>query len=370
MKKSWVEIDLSILEDNIERLKKTLNNDSEIVFVVKSDAYGHGAVELAKRAFRAGVRSFAVAYVEEAMKIREGGLTEGRIIVLGVADPEEVSVMVKNSIIPIVADLEHGLSLSAAAKAAGVRLPVHVKIDTGMGRIGLPMKKAAEQLMILEKETGLEIVGMCSHFAMVESSEPQAARTQARQFSRIATDFEKKTGRRLFKHLSSSRAILYHPEWQFDGIRPGIMLYGYGAQEEDMRVNTRPFLQWKGVVMQVKSVPANFSVGYYSTYVTSRPTDIGIIACGYADGYLRALSNRGHVLIQGRRCPVVGRVSMNWMAVDLGPKSGVKRGDEVVFIGEQGNEAIWANELAAICRTIPYEILTCINAGIKRVYIH
>ncbi|MDD2237512.1 MAG: alanine racemase [Kiritimatiellae bacterium] len=367
MKKSWVEIDLSILEDNIERLKQAVNGASEIVFVVKADAYGHGAPELAKCAFRAGVRWFAVAYVEEALKIRET-LTEGTIVVLGVADPAEAPLMAQNNIIPIVADLEHGMALSRAAQEAGVRLSVHVKIDTGMGRIGLPMKKAPEQLNLLEKEPGLNITGMCSHFAMVEASEPQAARTQAKAFKRLASDFEKKTGRILFKHLSSSRAILYHPEWQFDGIRPGIMLYGYGAQDEDMRVNTRPFLQWKGVVMQVKSVPANFSVGYYCTYVTSRPTDIGIIACGYADGYLRALSNRGHVLIQGRRCPVVGRVSMNWLAVDIGPKSGVKRGDEVVFVGEQGNEAIWANELAALCRTIPYEILTCINAGIKRVY--
>lgn len=367
MKKSWVEIDLSVLEDNIERLKAAVAGAAEIVFVVKADAYGHGAPEVARRAFRAGVRWFAVAYLEEALKIREV-LQEGTIVILGVTDPAEAARMARLNIVPIVADLEHGCALSAAAQEAGIRLNVHVKIDTGMGRIGLPMKKAAEQLDVLEKEPGLAITGMCSHFAMVEASEPQAARTQARQFKKIAGDFEKKTGRVLFKHLSSSRAILYHPEWQFDGIRPGIMLYGYGAQDEDMRVNTRPFLQWKGVMMQVKSVPANFPVGYYSTYVTSRPTDIGVVACGYADGYLRALSNRGHVLIHGRRCPLVGRVSMNWLAVDLGPKSGVVRGDEVVFIGEQGDEAIWANELAAICHTIPYEILTCINAGIKRIY--
>jgi alanine racemase len=367
MKKSWVEIDLAVLDENIRAVQRRIGGDTEIIFVVKANAYGHGAGELVKRALRSAVSWFAVAYVEEAMQIRRE-VTEGTILVLGVVDPAEAPLLAANNIIPVVADYEHGEELSRVALANHMVLPVHVKIDTGMGRIGLPWRAAEKQMDQLEALEGIDIRGACSHFAMVEESEPQAAKDQANRFLRIAEVFEARHGRRLFKHLSSSRAILYHAEWDLSGIRPGIMLYGYGAQDDDMRMHTRPFLQWKGVLMQVKQVPANFPVGYYCTYVTSRPTDIGIIACGYADGYLRSLSNRGSVLIHGRRCPVVGRVSMNWMAVDLGPASGAKRGDEVVFIGEQGAEAIWANELAAICRTIPYEILTCLSADIKRYY--
>ena len=214
---------------------------------------------------------------------------------------------------------------------------------------------------------GLDIQGLCSHFAMVEKTEPQSAKKQADRFCSVTDVIQQHIGSELFKHLSSSRAILYHKEWDLDGVRPGIVLYGYGTNDEEMRAHSKPILQWKTRVIQVKSVPENFAVGYYSTYVTSRATDIAVIACGYADGYLRALHKGGQVLIHGRRCPVVGTVSMNW--IDLGPKSGVKRGDEAVLIGAQQNERVWANELAAICRTIPYEILVGIDSKIERRYI-
>jgi alanine racemase len=368
MGKSWVEVDLGVLEANIKAVRDAVRPETELMFVVKADAYGHGAVPLAQRAAKVGVNWFAVAYLEEALALREA-VDTGNVLILGVVETEAVKELVAQRITPIVADLDHGRALAAAARAAGVTLPVHVKVDTGMGRLGLPWQKAVEGIRSLEKEEGLDLRGLCSHFAMVEKSEPQAARTQAERFLSVAREVEKEFGRKLFKHISSSRAISYHKEWDLDGIRPGIMLYGYGASDEDMRFRTHPILQWKSRVIHVKSVPANFPVGYYSTYVTSRPTDIAIIACGYADGYLRQLSNRGHVLIQGRRCPVVGRVSMNWIATDVGPESGVKRGDGVVLIGTQGAEMVWAGELAALCRTIPYEILTDIHGSIKRRYV-
>lgn len=368
MKRSWVEVDLGVLEDNIRLMRQALRPETEIMFVVKANAYGHGAVPVARRAAEAGVNWFAVAYLQEALALREA-LADQDILILGVVEPADVPVLVEAKITPVVADMEHGMELAAAARSHEVNLPVHVKIDTGMGRLGLPYGNAIDLLWRLMQEEGLDVRGACSHFAMVEQSEPQAAKTQADRFFRVTRAVEEKSGRRLFKHLSSSRAILYHGEWDLDAVRPGIMLYGYGTGEEGMRVETRPVLQWKTNIIQIKSVPANFPVGYYSTYVTSRPTDIAVIACGYTDGYLRTLSNRGKVLIQGKRCPVVGRVSMNWIAVDVGPKSGVARGDEVVLIGEQGDEMVWANELAAQCRTIAYEILTQIDAGLERRYV-
>jgi len=366
--KSWVEIDLGALEKNIHAVNTQLATDTSLMFVVKADGYSHGAIPLAECAASAGVRWFAVAYLDEALAIRRK-VTSGDILVIGVVDPMRVAELIEHNITPVIVDLEHGLELAARAREQNVVLPVHVKIDTGMGRLGLPWKEADEQLGVLLQEDGLDVRGLCSHFAKVEASDPGAANDQAERFFRITTAAEELSGRKFFKHLSSSRALLYHQEWDFDGVRPGIMLYGYGTGEDGMRMKTRPILQWKAKVIHVKSVAANTAVGYYGTYVTSRPTDIAVLACGYADGYLRALSNRGQVLVQGQRRPVVGRVSMNWIAVDLGPVSGVKRGDEAVLIGEQGNEVIWANELAAICRTIPYEILTNIDAGLERRYI-
>ncbi len=369
MNRCWIEVDLGALEENIRGIKAALRPETEPMFVVKANAYGHGAVPVAKRAAEAGVKWFAVAYLEEALKLREE-LQSGDILVLGVVDPVEVQALVDHRITPIVSDLEHGKAFAAEARAKKLTLPVHVKIDTGMGRLGLPWKEAADGIIELANEDGLDVRGMCSHFAMVEDTEPQVAAIQAEHFLRAVKTVEGKLGRKLFKHISSSRALLYHEEWDLDAVRPGIMLYGYGTGDDGMRAQTKPILQWKTRVIQVKSVPENFAIGYYGTYVTSRPTDIAVIACGYADGYLRMLSNRGHVLINGRRCPVIGRVSMNWIAADLGPASGIKRGDEVVLIGTQGHEMVWANELAAICRTIPYEILVGIDASIERRYVN
>lgn len=367
MQRSWVEIDLETFSENVTDIQRSLTPDTTPILVIKADAYGHGARELAHRAEKLGVRFLAVAYLEEALKIREVA-GEVDILILGVVDPAYIDELLAHRITPIVADLEHGKELSAAAQARGTKLPVHVKIDTGMGRIGLPWRQGYEQFSELCAEKGLDIRGTCSHFAMVEASEPQAASNQIHRFSDITGKIEEQLGRKLFKHISSSRAFLMHEEWDLNGVRPGIVLFGYGATEAGLRFTTQPILQWKTTVMQVKTVPAGFPVGYYSTYETSRPTDIAVLACGYTDGYLRTLSNRGSVLINGKRCPVIGRVSMNWMTVDLGPNSGVKRGDEAVLIGKQGDECIWANELAALCRTIPYEILTGIDSSIQRRY--
>jgi alanine racemase len=170
--------------------------------------------------------------------------------------------------------------------------------------------------------------------------------------------------------VSSSRAFLYVNEWDFDGIRPGIALYGYGAGSTHVRIHTHPILQWKSYVIQVKPVPANTPIGYYGSYVTSAPTNIATLCVGYADGYNRLLSNKGHVLIRAQRRPIVGRISMNWVTVDVGSDTDVVEGDEVVLIGTQGSESIWADELAVLCGTIPYEILTDVNVGIERLYVN
>ncbi|MGD9873359.1 MAG: alanine racemase [Kiritimatiellia bacterium] len=369
MKRSWIEVDLNVLQENAQAIRAAISPGTELICVVKANAYGHGAIPVAQRAAQAGARWFAVAYVEEAIKLR-AALPGVKLLVIGVVDPADAGLLFEHQIIPVIATEEHGMALALAARKFGRDLDVHIKIDTGMGRIGLPWEQAPEIIRRLSNESGLNITGICSHFAKVEPKEPESAGAQAERFFSIATGAEQLLGRKLFKHLSSSRAILYHQEWDLDGIRPGIILYGYGTGKRNMRFRTRPILQWKALVMQVRSVPAGFPVGYYGTWKAEQPTDIATLAVGYADGYLRILSNKGYVLIHGRRCPVVGAVSMNWIAVDVGPASGVKRGDEAVLIGEQGNESVWADELAAKCKTIAYEILTGIDSSIRRHYIY
>ncbi len=359
MNRSWVEVNLGQLKSNVRSLCDAI--PAQIIFVVKADAYGHGMIPVARAAAEEGVNWFAVAYLEEALQLREA-LPDVNILVLGCIFPERMGEILEKRITPIITDLEHGLSLADAARALGQTLSAHLKVDTGMGRFGVQWDEVEEAAKALSDAGGLELTGVCSHFAKVESKTPTDALLQVKKFNealRILPDG-------IFTHLSSSRAALYFPEWDFDAVRQGIVLYGYGAQDAAGRFQTQPILQWKARVAQVKSVPAGFSIGYYGTHVTEAPTQIATLAVGYADGYNRALSNRGDVLIGGKRCAVVGRVSMNWITVDLGPDADVKVGDEAVLIGEQGGEAIWANELSTLCRTIPYEILTSIHASLER----
>lgn len=368
MRRSWVEVDLDVLAENIRAIRAGLSERTEIIFVVKADAYGHGAVPIARKAAACGVKWFAVAFPDEAVEVRCAA-PEAELLLLGVAAAEDVPTLLEHRIIPVVVDEEQGSQLAAAAASRGARLPVHVKVDTGMGRLGMRWTDAYEVICRLAGRPGIEIAGLCSHFAKVEPADDRQAREQAERFCSLARRLEAGLGKKLFKHMSSSRAFLYRREWDLDGVRPGIALYGYGTGEGWARARTRPILSWKARVIQVKRLPAGHPVGYYGTYRTRRETEIAVIAAGYADGYLRMLSNRGAVLIHGRRCPVVGRVSMNWITVEVGPRSGVRRGDVAVLIGWQGDEQIWADELAALCRTIPYEILTGIDARLERRYL-
>jgi alanine racemase len=360
----WVEVDLGVLEENVRAMRAAIRPETEIMFVVKANAYGHGMVPVAKRAAKAGVKWFAVAHLEEAIRIREA-LPWGRILMLGVPDPADVPALLQHRVVPIAVSERHGLRLAEAAVAAGATLPVHVKVDTGMSRLGVRWTEAPAVLQTLLEAPGLEVQGLCSHFATVDPERPELAQAQYRRFDEVA----RSCPRRLFRHISSSRALQFHRSWDLDAVRPGITLYGYGSAEAGMRVRTRPILSWKATVAQVKAVPAGAAVGYIGTHVTAAPTCLATLAAGYADGYLRTLSNRGHVLIRGRRRKVVGRVSMNWITVDVGADTDVTEGDEAVLLGEQGGEAIWADELARQCRTIAYEILTGINASIERRYV-
>ena len=368
MNGAWCEVDLSVLRENIRSVRSVLNEHTEIIFVVKANAYGHGLVPVARCAAEEGVRWFAVAYVEEAIQLRQA-LNDVHILVMGAVFPEAAPTLIEHAITPIVVSEGHGRALSKEAVKAKGTLEVHLKIDTGMGRLGIQWDQAETVLPNLFGLKGIDIKGVCTHFATIEPMRSESAYTQMHRFEKVDTFIQGICGRKLFRHVSSSRAFLYYSKWDYDAVRPGIVLYGYGAGDKRLRFHTHPIMQWKTRVVQVKSVPEDFPVGYYSSYVTTEPTDLATIAVGYADGYLRLLSNRGFVLINGRRCPVVGRISMNWVTVDLGPDSGVKAGGEVVLMGAQGEEELWGDEIARQSRTIAYEVLTSINPMAERRYV-
>ncbi len=363
---AWVELDVGVLRNNLRRARAALSPSTALIFVVKANAYGHGLLPVARTAFAEGITHFAVMHVDEAWTLRRA-LPEAHILVMGATTPLDVAKLIQRNVTTAVVDREHARALGAAARRCGGKLSVHIKLDTGMGRIGFPWLQAAEDLPAVAAEPALDVCGIYSHFAVVEPSNLSAAEVQVERFRSAARLLPPPRSGRLLRHLSNSRGFLLRPDWDFDGVRPGIALYGYGAQDARFRFQTRPCLQWKTLVHQVKTVPAGTPVGYYARYVTETETDLATLPVGYADGFSRLLSNRGHVLIGGRPRPVAGRVSMNWITVDLGPGSGVKAGDEVVLIGQQGGEQLWADKMAAACKTIPHEILVGLRPRLRRI---
>lgn len=368
MQSSTVIVDLNILADNIARVRAALTPGSRILFVVKSDAYGHGIAPVAQRAAREGVDWFGVVYLEEAQQVRTVA-PDVDVLVMGPISACEVPAALEQRITPVVVSAEHARELGAAAAALGQTLTAHIKVDTGMGRLGVVEGVADNEIDTVFKTPGLHITGICSHLAAVDLKRPWLQEKQHARFVSAVDAAEKIAGCRLLRHFCSSRGVQYYPDWDFDLVRPGILLYGYGCNDARMRVQTRPFLQLRSRVMQVKEVPEAYPIGYYSSYRTTRDTRIAVVGMGYADGYLRSMSNRGEAIVHGIRVPVVGRISMNWITLDIGPDTPCKVGDEVVLIGEQEGENIWADKLGRQAGTIAYEILTAIHPRIQRQYI-
>lgn len=364
---TWIELDLSRLSSNIDNLRSALPESCQIIFVVKANAYGHGMEQIAGCAWKAGVSWFAVAHVSEALELR-AILPDAIILIVGAIEPALAAVCAENRLVPVVVSLEHARSIAEELSGSAAPLDFHIKIDTGMGRLGVDWQDAVGVLEEISRFKRLALKGICTHFASSDGTSREYFDTQCRRFAQVIYKARKQGIDVGFRHASNSGGVTMDPDMDLDGIRPGIMLYGYGRTEGgDRSVVVRPVLQWKANVVQVKRVHAGFPVSYDSTYICPEETIIGTIDAGYSDGYPRALSNRGYVIAGGRRVPVAGRVTMNLMTVDLGIDSRVRAGDEVVLIGAEGGEEIWADEIAGWCGTISYEILTGIRAGAVKV---
>lgn len=366
MRNTWTEAHLSVLQANVAGLRRMLGPEPRIMFVVKSDAYGHGMASVAQAAWDAGVDWFVVAHMEEATLLRSI-LPEASILLVGVISARQARALVDERIVPMIVSCEHARDISGAVSG---KVSCHVKVDTGMGRLGVLWQQAVDEIARIRELDNIDVTGLCTHFASSDSADGEFAGIQYDRFDRVSKECATRGMGGLFRHASNSAAVLREEVWQLDGVRTGILLYGYGPggfpRREDA-FDTSPFLHWKTRVLQVRDIPAGFPVSYDSTHVTERATRIATVDVGYADGYHRALSNKGVVLVGGMRCPVIGRVTMNLTLVDLGPDAEVRVGDEVVLMGEQGDVSVWADELARLAGTIPYEILTSIRTDDRRV---
>jgi len=366
-----VEIDLSALRANYRQILAKVGENVKVMGIVKSDAYGHGLVPVAKVLADEGCRCFGVAETDEGISLRRAGVS-GEIVVLLGASPESFGEIIEFGLQPVVFDRKVLAGLSSYAEHHNRQVGVHLKIDTGMGRLGIMPDQLDGFLKLLNESPGVRLAGILSHFPKADDLEDQAqALDQNRCFAEIVTSVRRNCGT-IKVHMANSAAIINLPDSRYDMVRPGITLYGYypfPSDKEYSGLELEPVMSFKTAVIQVKDVPSGYGISYGHTYRTSRPTRLAVLPVGYDDGYLRRLSGKAEVIIDGKRAPIVGRICMNACLADITDLEGVGVGDEVVIMGRQGREEITADEIAGWSDTISYEILCLFGGRNRRVYL-
>ncbi len=364
---TWAEIDLDALRANVRAIKAFIGPAVEIIAVVKANAYGHGAVAVAKAALAAGATRLAVHRVNEGVELRKGGI-EAPILLLGYAPIAAAATVVQYRLTPTVITKAFAQALDGYS---GEPIPVHIKVDTGMGRYGVLPEEAVDFVRALDAMPHIVIEGIYTHFATADEADTSYMRQQFRIFRDVLAAVENVGIRPLLRHACNSAATLSFPEAHLDAVRPGLALYGMQPSSEwSSPVPLHPVLTLKSRVARVRTLPAGSSIGYGRTYTLQKPTRVALVPIGYGDGYHRILSNRGQVLIHGQRARILGRVSMDQIVVDVDHIPEVRMEDEVVVIGQQGEEAIRAEEVARWAETINYEVTTSLLPRVTRVYLN
>jgi alanine racemase len=371
-----VEIDISALQANFQSILKTVGSQINIMAVVKSDAYGHGMTKCAQALYSAGARTFGVAEVWEGVKLRRAGLKGDIVIFLG-GSPESYADIIRHELSPVVFDVDFLTGLSNEASRKNIEVKVHLKVDVGMGRIGVMPDEVESYISLIKRLPGISLSGMLSHFPVADEIDSlQKTHEQLSHFKNILADLKSKESGAIVSHIANSAALIYYPKSHLDMVRPGISLYGCYPDASPTRAKTavptlelQPVMSFKTRVIQVKDMEPGCGISYGHTFVTSRKSRIAVLPVGYADGYLRKLSNRAQVLIGGRRAPICGRVCMNATLVDVTDLPPVHTGDEVVLLGQQGDERITADEVAQWMGTISYEVLCLFGTFNERFFV-
>lgn len=379
----WAEIDLSAYAHNIKELRRITHPNARLMAVVKANGYGHGAIEVAREALQNGAEWLGVARIDEAIRLRQQSLT-APILIFGYTPPDLAKQLIEFDLTPTVYSSSTAEILSANAQSIGKTIGVHIKVDSGMGRLGLlpdalvskkaptEMKnEAVREIESIAKLAGLDIEGIFTHFATADSADTSYAKKQLEIFLDFTHQL-RQTGLEVpLMHAANSAALLQLPESHLDMVRPGIATFGLWPLEErnEIQAALKPAMALKSRIIHLKSVPAGFNVSYGITYQTQQPTTIATVPVGYADGFSRLLSSRGHMLVHGKKVPIIGRVCMDLTMLDVGTLSNVNLEDEVVLFGQQDNASITADEIAARLNTINYEIVSTITARVPRVYL-
>lgn len=362
---TWLEINLGIIRQNIRILQS--HTAKPIMAIVKANAYGHGLVEVAREAFKAGAKWAGTARYEEAAMIRKAGI-EGNLFVLGYVPPANIPAAIHNEIRVPIFDENTALAYDSMAQTTGKRLKVHLKIDSGMGRLGIFPEEAVEFVRWLKSLNNLELEGIFTHFARADEPALTTTQEQIQRFTTLLTTLENLGLRPQYVHASNSAGSVNFPAAWFDLVRPGIAIYGLSPSSQvSLPDGVQPAMTWKSRLCSIKQLPQGYGVGYGHRYTTRSTERIGVIAAGYADGFRRQPGNM--VLIHGKRVPVVGSVCMDQSMILLQNVPEARIGDEVVILGKQGNEAITAEELAVRWNTINYDVCTGLASRIPRMYL-
>ena len=369
--RAWAEIDLDCIAGNVAEVRRIVGTRTEIMAVVKADAYGHGVTDTVQTLLDAGVSRLAVSMLDEALQLRQCGV-DAPILVLGYTDPKRAVDVLHGNITQTVFSHDLAVALSMAAQAEGRTIRVHVKIDTGMSRVGfMPGYSAVKDVVAISRLPGIVIEGIFTHFSTADEPDPRFTDHQFELFESILSELNRIGVMIPLRHADNSAGLLAHPLTILDMVRPGIVLYGLlpapGIRTGGIAL--RPAMSLKAHVILLKEIAAGTPVSYGRKWVAERPSRIATIPVGYADGYSRLFSNHARVLVNGQYAPIVGTVCMDQCMVDVTDVTGeVKTGDEVVLFGEQGGCRIAVEELAELAGTIPYEIVCLIGKRIPRVY--
>ncbi len=371
-KRAWAEINLSKLESNLNTIKSGISGSTDIMAVVKADAYGHGEKEILKKLNEIGIRYFAVSNLDEAISVRSV-CEDHEILILGYTPPEYADEIIHSNIIQCIVSGEYADCLSSQAHG---QVRCHIKIDTGMGRIGLKyncISDCCDEIQRIMSLKNIIVEGIFTHFAVADSDSPENVEYTKKQAEYIKNVYKELINRGItlkHVHFLNSAGAGYHYDSMSTLARIGITMYGlYPNYELELPYKISPVMEFKAVVSDVKTVDEGDSISYGRTYMAEKSTRIATVTVGYADGYSRLLSSKGQVILRGKRCNIVGRVCMDQMMIDVSEVPDAAAGDIVTLIGTDGNETITADELASWYGTIGYEVVCGISKRVPRIYV-
>ena len=379
----WAEVDLGAVAHNVRELRRITGPSSKLLIAVKANAYGHGIIDIAKCGLKNGADALGVARIDEGIALRKSGIASP-ILIFGYTTPLRTPDLVKYRLIQTLYSLETARAISSKVSGTDDNLSIHIKIDTGMGRLGLLHDRfrnipgglntdvsSIKDIRSISDLPGLNLEGIYTHFAASDSADKSYAEKQFSRFTDLLDQLDKADINIQIRHAANSGAIIDMPDTHLDMVRAGIAVYGLYPSDEVNKdhIKLKPAMALKARIINLKKVPKGFQVSYGMTYATQRPTTIATVPIGYADGFSRLMSSNGSMLVRGKRAPIIGRICMDLTMLDVGHIPNVELEDEVVIFGRQGDEAITADEIASSIDTINYEVVSSITGRVPRIYI-